>query len=141
MPLEISAIIIYIKNMIARQISQKVIDLANTYFSVCLFGPRQCGKTTLAKTLFPTYSYANLEDMDTRSLAKNDPKEFFVRFPEPVIIDEIQRVPELLSTVQVRIDEKPVHHHWKSADSLKKFCCTVFGRKNRNCSNAASFHF
>ena len=108
MPLEISTIIIYIKNMIARQISQEVIDLANTYFSVCLFGPRQCGKTTLAKTLFPTYSYANLEDMDTRSLAKSDPKEFFVRFPEPVIIDEIQRVPELLSTVQVRIDEKHI---------------------------------
>ena len=77
----------------------------NEYFSVSIFGPRQCGKTTLAKTLFPSFSYANLEDMNIRSLAKNDPEEFFTRFPEPVIIDEIQRVPELLSTVQVRIDK------------------------------------
>ena len=91
--------------MITRHISQKIKELAAHYFSVCLFGPRQCGKTTLAKELFPSYAYANLEDMDIRALAKNDPKEFFVRFPEPVIIDEIQRVPELLSTVQVRIDE------------------------------------
>ena len=77
----------------------------NEYFSVSIFGPRQCGKTTLAKNLFPSFSYANLEDMNVRSLAKNDPEEFFTRFPEPVIIDEIQRVPELLSTVQVRIDK------------------------------------
>ena len=77
----------------------------NEYFSVSIFGPRQCGKTTLAKTLFPSFSYTNLEDMNVRSLAKNDPEEFFTRFPEPVIIDEIQRVPELLSTVQVRIDK------------------------------------
>lgn len=77
----------------------------NEYFSISIFGPRQCGKTTLAKNLFPSFSYANLEDMNVRSLAKNDPEEFFTRFPEPVIIDEIQRVPELLSTVQVRIDK------------------------------------
>ena len=74
------------------------------YFSVAVFGPRQCGKTTLIRELFPDFSYANLEDMNIRNLAKNDPEEFFTRFPEPVIIDEIQRVPELLSTVQVRID-------------------------------------
>ena len=75
------------------------------YPSVVIFGPRQCGKTTLVQNMFPDFSYANLEDMNTRSLAKNDPEEFFTRFPEPVIIDEIQRVPELLSTVQVRIDK------------------------------------
>lgn len=75
------------------------------YPSIVIFGPRQCGKTTLVQNLFPTFSYANLEDMNTRSLAKNDPEEFFTRYPEPVIIDEIQRVPELLSTVQIRIDK------------------------------------
>ena len=77
----------------------------NEYFSVAVFGPRQCGKTTLVKELYPNFSYANLEDMNTRAFAKNDPDEFFTRFPEPVIIDEIQRVPEILSTVQVRIDK------------------------------------
>lgn len=55
--------------------------------------------------MFPSFSYANLEDTNTRQLAQRDPYEFFTRFPEPVIIDEIQRVPELLSIVQVRIDK------------------------------------
>ena len=91
--------------MIQRTIEKHISSLMNEYFSVSIFGPRQCGKTTLAKTLFPSFSYANLEDINVRSLAKNDPEEFFTRFPEPVIIDEIQRVPELLSTVQVRIDK------------------------------------
>ena len=91
--------------MIQRTIEKHISSLMNEYFSVSIFGPRQCGKTTLAKNLFPSFSYANLEDMNVRSLAKNDPEEFFTRFPEPVIIDEIQRVPELLSTVQVRIDK------------------------------------
>ncbi len=75
------------------------------YPSIVVLGPRQCGKTTLVQNMYPNFSYANLEDMNTRALAKNDPEEFFTRFPEPVIIDEIQRVPELLSTVQVRIDK------------------------------------
>ena len=91
--------------MIQRTIEKHISSLMNEFFSVSIFGPRQCGKTTLAKNLFPAFSYANLEDMNVRSLAKNDPEEFFTRFPEPVIIDEIQRVPELLSTVQVRIDK------------------------------------
>lgn len=91
--------------MINRTVSEYIESCLKEYFSVAVFGPRQCGKTTLIRNLYPNYSYANLEDMNTRELAKNDPEEFFTRFPEPVIIDEIQRVPELLSTVQVRIDK------------------------------------
>lgn len=90
--------------MIDRHISKFIKREMNSFPSVTLFGPRQCGKTTLARSMYPDYSYANLEDMNTRRLAIEDPDEFFVRFPEPVIIDEIQRVPELLATVQVRID-------------------------------------
>ncbi len=90
--------------MIKREISEQIATYMTQYFAVTVFGPRQCGKTTLAKNLFSEFSYANLEDINTRILAKEDPEEFFTRFPEPVIIDEIQRVPELLSTVQVRID-------------------------------------
>ncbi len=91
--------------MIERAISTYVKECVEEYYSVAVFGPRQCGKTTLVQSLFPNFSYANLEDMNTRMLAKNDPEEFFTRFQEPVIIDEIQRVPELLSAVQVRIDK------------------------------------
>ncbi|MDE7228640.1 MAG: ATP-binding protein [Treponemataceae bacterium] len=91
--------------MIHRNVSRYLQSCMRDYFSVAVFGPRQCGKTTLVRELYPDFSYANLEDMNTRALAKNDPDEFFTRFPEPVIIDEIQRVPELLSAVQVRIDK------------------------------------
>ena len=91
--------------MINRHISNYIEREMNSFPSVTLFGPRQCGKTTIARSMYPDFSYANLEDMNTRRLAIEDPDEFFVRFPEPVIIDEIQRVPDLLSTVQVRIDK------------------------------------
>ncbi len=101
---EISTKLYYHIVMIYRTVSEYLKSCMRDYFSVAVFGPRQCGKTTLVQELYPDFSYANLEDMNIRNLAKNDPEEFFTRFPEPVIIDEIQRVPELLSTVQVRID-------------------------------------
>lgn len=90
--------------MIRRQIEAQIIQSMKDFPSVTVYGPRQCGKTTTVKKLFPDFSYANLEDISVRRLAADDPAGFFARFPEPVIIDEIQRVPELLSMVQVRID-------------------------------------
>ena len=90
--------------MIRRQIEVQIIQSMKDFPSVTIYGPRQCGKTTLVQELFPDFSYANLEDISIRRLASDDPIGFFSRFPEPVIIDEIQRVPKLLSTVQVRID-------------------------------------
>lgn len=90
--------------MIRRRIEKQILQSMADYPSVTIYGPRQCGKTTTARTLFPDFSYANLEDIGTRRLAQDDPEGFFARFPEPVVIDEIQRVPELLSMVQVRID-------------------------------------
>ena len=70
-----------------------------------ILGPRQAGKTTLVKDLFPNYTYVNLEDRATRELAENDYIGFFSKFPEPMIIDEVQRVPDLLSSIQVKVDE------------------------------------
>ena len=125
--------------MIKREISEHIQTLMTQYFAVTVFGPRQCGKTTLAKSLFCNFSYANLEDMNTRLLAKDDPEEFFTRFPEPVIIDEIQRVPELLSAVQVRIDGT-ISHYRQPANFIKKLCFSVVGRTNCNSSNAATFN-
>lgn len=94
--------------MLRRKIEAQIIQSMKDFPSVTIYGPRQCGKTTIVKKLFPDFSYANLEDTNIRQLALNDPIGFFARFPEPVIIDEIQRVPSLLSTVQVRIDKNKV---------------------------------
>jgi len=76
-------------------------------------GPRQSGKTTISKKIFNEFIYKNLEDPETRLFAKNDPKNFLFQ-ANKIIIDEIQRVPELLSYIQVMTD----------ADNKKKFVIT-----------------
>ena len=91
--------------MIKRAITNNLIHLAETFPVVTIEGPRQSGKTTLAKATFPHYTYVNLEETATRRLAQQDPHGFFEKFPAPTIIDEIQRVPELLSEIQVRVDQ------------------------------------
>ena len=91
--------------MFQRQLAERVRQAAAKYPSVTLFGPRQSGKTTLAKGCFPGYAYANLEHLGTRELAASDPDAFFRRFKPPVIVDEVQRVPSLVSQIQVLIDE------------------------------------
>ncbi len=95
----------YITFMIKRDFEKILKAAASDYPVVTIFGPRQAGKTTVAKLCFPGYSYANLEDPQIRLLAESDYKAFFKRFPPPVIIDEIQRVPSLTSAVQVMVDE------------------------------------
>ena len=90
--------------MIARQIENHLRKLAKMYPVVTITGPRQSGKTTLAKVVFPQHKYISLENFDIRQMAQNDPKNFLKSFPAPVIFDEIQRVPELLSYIQTIVD-------------------------------------
>lgn len=91
--------------MIKREIEKILPDLTNTYPVITIVGPRQSGKTTLVRRFYSKYNYCNLEDPDVRSLALLDPRSFLRQFPPPVIIDEIQRVPHLLSYIQVMVDE------------------------------------
>lgn len=90
--------------MIRRELESVLKRDAALYPVITLFGPRQSGKTTLVRSLFPSHRYANLEDPQTRQLAETDYKAFFERFPPPVVIDEIQRVPMLASAIQVLVD-------------------------------------
>jgi len=90
--------------MITRSIQPLLLKLAATYPVITVSGPRQAGKTTLTKMVFPDYNYCNLEHPELRLLAQQDPKSFMLQYPSPVIIDEIQRVPELLSYIQVEVD-------------------------------------
>jgi predicted AAA+ superfamily ATPase len=91
--------------MIRRKIQDELAQLAKEYKVVTITGPRQSGKTTLAKMQFPDYDYVNLEDPEIRSLAEQDAREFLHRHPAPIIIDEIQRLPMLLSYIQVACDQ------------------------------------
>ena len=91
--------------MIQREIQQQLLKLAAMYPVVTITGPRQSGKTTLAKMTFPQYRYVSLENFDIRQMAEADPRGFLKSYAPPVIFDEIQRVPKLLSFIQTAVDE------------------------------------
>ena len=98
--------------MIKRHITAELLSLLTEYPVVTILGPRQAGKTTLAKAVLPGYEYHNLEHPETRQLAMDDPKAFLARCGKNVIIDEIQRVPELLSYIQVQVDQVQRNGHF-----------------------------
>ena len=75
------------------------------YPVLVLTGPRQSGKTTFLKNQFSDYTYVNLENLDLRKYALNDPNAFLTEFQGKVILDEVQRVPELFSYIQTKVDE------------------------------------
>ena len=91
--------------MIQRDITRELLAAAREYPIVTVFGPRQSGKTTLAQMAFPDKSYVSLESPDVRLAADTDPRGFLSGFPEGGILDEIQRVPALLSYLQEVVDK------------------------------------
>jgi predicted AAA+ superfamily ATPase len=97
--------------MIERTIKKKLLELKKQFPAIAIFGPRQSGKTTLAQTTFPDYTYINLEDFQEKEFATTDPKGFFERYLKNnhgIILDEIQKAPSLLSYIQINIDENPI---------------------------------
>jgi len=92
--------------MIPRHLERKIRQAAEQYPVVSLTGPRQSGKTTLIRAMFPDMKYFSLEDPELRHLAVEDPRGFLAQFQENgVILDEVQRTPDLFSYIQTRVDE------------------------------------
>lgn len=91
--------------VIERRIGSYVKELATYYPAISLTGPRQAGKTTLAKLLFPDYRYVNFEDISQREAFTQDPRGFLDEYWDKVIFDEVQRVPEMFNYLLVVIDE------------------------------------
>ena len=89
---------------IPRMVEAEVRKQMERYPSVTIYGPRQCGKTTLARHMYPDYDYVNLENITDGVLARQDPQAFFEKHHEPLIIDEIQEAPDLIPLIQYRID-------------------------------------
>ena len=97
----------YLCIMIQRGASSKIKQLAKKFPAVGLLGPRQSGKTTLAKELFPKKPYVSFENQDNILLVTKDPRAFLDQYKTGAIFDEIQRVPQLLSYLQGVIDDQP----------------------------------
>lgn len=93
-------------DMIQRSIEKKLSEDVTKYPIVTLTGPRQSGKTTLLKKVFPDYEYVSLEDPDEREYAFEDPRGFLSRFKNKAILDEVQHVPDLFSYIQTIVDNK-----------------------------------
>ena len=98
--------------MIVRDLAPKLVRASTQAPAVTLTGPRQSGKTTLCRTVFPQHPYVTLEAPDERLFATEDPKAFLAQFPGGAILDEVQRVPDLLSYLQGVIDDDPTPGRW-----------------------------
>lgn len=96
---------LYFHAMIEREMKRTLLKAAKEYPVVLVHGPRQSGKTTLCKESFPQKPYVSLENPDVRLRAKEDPRGFLGEYADGAILDEIQRLPELLSYLQQIVDD------------------------------------
>ena len=92
--------------MIPRLAATALLRLAQGFPIVAVTGPRQSGKTTLARATFSGKTYVSLENPEEREFAIQDPKRFLARFPDGAILDEVQRCPSLFSWLQGHVDER-----------------------------------
>lgn len=95
--------------MIKREMQSLLQEMMSSFPVVTITGPRQSGKTTLVKQTYPKMDYVSLEDLDTREYAKKDPRDFLSQYPNSVILDEIQKVPSLLSYIQTIVDSEKIN--------------------------------
>lgn len=102
----------YDEAMIKRDLAARFRKAARSFPAITLTGPRQSGKSTLCRAMFPKHPCANLESPDVRAFATEDPRAFLAQFPEGAIIDEVQRCPHLLSYLQGIIDDNPRPGRW-----------------------------
>lgn len=90
----------------SRKISSQILKLQKGFPVISVTGPRQSGKTTFLQHYFASYTYFNLENPQTRELIASDPQQFLEQNPKNIIIDEVQRLPELLSYIQAHADKR-----------------------------------
>jgi len=92
--------------MIRRDAFDTVVRLAGQFPVVAITGPRQSGKTTLAKMVFPEKKYVSFDDRNMRELAISNPLDFLKAFPDGAIMDEAQKVPELFDAIKLVVDKE-----------------------------------
>jgi len=95
-------------SIINRQLTTAIRRQVEKYPILAVTGPRQSGKTTLLKHLFPEYQYVSLENTDLRSFATEDPVGFLTTYDGQTIFDEVQRAPELFPYLQTKVDKQSI---------------------------------
>ena len=98
---------ILIMQYVARRLADVVLHAARNFPAIVVTGPRRAGKTTLLRHLFPRIQYILLEDPDIQARIRSDPRAFLDTLTPPVVLDEIQNTPEILSYVRTLIDRSP----------------------------------
>jgi len=98
--------------MIERDLTERIRAAANSFPAVLVTGPRQSGKSTLCRSVFPDKDYVSLEAADVRSYAREDPRSFLAQHANGAVLGEIQRCPELPSYLQELIDADPSPGKW-----------------------------
>ncbi len=93
--------------MIERSAKDTLLRLASQFPAVGIMGPRQSGKSTLAKAVFPQKKYITFDDIGMRNLAQSNPSDFLQAFPDGAIIDEVQKVPGIFDALKMLIDSNP----------------------------------
>ena len=102
----------YDMSMLHRDAQETVERLGRGFPIVWLTGPRQSGKTTLARATRPDLAYVNLERPDERAFAQEDPRGFLATYPDGAILDEVQHVPDLASWLQADVDVRRQMGRW-----------------------------
>ena len=95
------------ENYIKRDLESTILEAARYFPVITVTGPRQSGKTTMLRHVFPNLHYYSLEDLDTRNFAMEDPVRFLHLHQEGMILDEVHNFPDLLSYIQGIVDENP----------------------------------
>ncbi len=121
---------------ITRTMEKMVQKTADSFPIVALYGPRQVGKSTLLRYMYPDMRYVTLDDAAERSLAKQNPRLFLQSNPWPVIIDEIQKAPELLPEIKITVDEQRLD--WLNNDEQRQVMYFLTGSSQFELRSAVS---
>lgn len=118
--------------LINRKLESEISRLIKHFPVITITGPRQSGKTTLCKEMFPEFAYVNIEDPITRAQLIADPRKFFDLYPDGLIIDEAHHYPDLFSFIQVTVDQDPARRFILTGSSnfslLEKVTQSLAGR-------------
>lgn len=117
---------------IKREMEATILEASNYFPVLCVTGPRQSGKTTMLRHLFPDYAAFTMEDLNTREYAHNDSVAFLNQTDKGMLIDEVQQAPELLSYIQGIVDSNPKRRFVLSGSAnftlLKQISQSLAGR-------------